>query len=157
MASTISTRFIAEFSIEGAIPLELGLTPYGRRRIVGIQGGEVVGPRLNGRVLPSGADSALVRLDGVFEHDVRMVVHTVDDALIHVTYRGRWHAQGDTLDRLLRREGGLEETEYYLRTAMFFETAANQYDWLNKIVAIGVGKPRMGTVSGIQYEVFEVL
>src|SRR5262249_34881846 len=43
----------------------LGNTPYGERRIINILGGTVEGPRLNGKVLPGGADWQVVRTDGV--------------------------------------------------------------------------------------------
>ena len=43
---------------------------------------------------------------------------------------------------------------YYFRTAAFFETAADNYVWLNGIVAVGIGH-RLPT--GPVYQVFEVL
>jgi len=52
----------------------LGQTPYGERRIIDIQGGTVEGPRLNGKVLPGGADWLLVRADGVGDLDVRGIL-----------------------------------------------------------------------------------
>jgi hypothetical protein len=55
---------------------------------------------------------------------------------------------------LLRREGQVEASAYYFRTAVFFETGAAQYLWLNRLLAIGVGTPRAG---GISYAVHEVL
>jgi hypothetical protein len=45
-------------------------------------------------------------------------------------------------------------SEYYLRTAPFFETASPTYDWLNTIVTIGVGERQ---ANGVRYEVFEIL
>ncbi len=43
---------------------------------------------------------------------------------------------------------------YYFRTAIAFETAASQYDWLNRIIAVGTGdRPPEGPI----YDVFEVL
>jgi hypothetical protein len=35
---------------------DLGDTPLGRRRIIGVTGGSFAGPRLSGRVLPGGED-----------------------------------------------------------------------------------------------------
>jgi Protein of unknown function (DUF3237) len=35
---------------------KLGDTPYGERRIINILGGTVEGPKLNGKILPGGAD-----------------------------------------------------------------------------------------------------
>ena len=48
-----------------AEPLELGHTPWGRRRVIGITGGEVDGPLLRGRVLPGGAGSSQRRKKGL--------------------------------------------------------------------------------------------
>jgi Protein of unknown function (DUF3237) len=45
-------------------------------------------------------------------------------------------------------------SEYYLRTAPFFETSSPKYGWLNKVVTIGVGERRPDSVI---YEVFEIL
>ena len=43
---------------------------------------------------------------------------------------------------------------HYLRTALVFETASPKYDWLNRIVGVGVGRrePEFAV-----YDVFEVL
>ena len=48
----------------------------------------------------------------------------------------------------------MELSEYYLRTAPFFETGAERYGWLNTIVAVGVGQR---IPNGATYDVFEVL
>ncbi len=37
-------------------PLELGITPRGRRRIVNVTGGTARGEKLNGTILPGGED-----------------------------------------------------------------------------------------------------
>jgi hypothetical protein len=44
--------------------------------------------------------------------------------------------------------------EYYLRNAMFFETGAEKYDWLNRIIGVGIGRR---TPQAAIYEVYEVL
>src|SRR5262245_56807592 len=41
----------------------LGQTPYGERRVIGILGGTVRGPRLAGRILPGGQDWQIIRSD----------------------------------------------------------------------------------------------
>jgi hypothetical protein len=45
-------------------------------------------------------------------------------------------------------------TEYYLRTAPFFETSAPSYSWLNTIVAVAVGER---LPDGVTYDVLEIL
>ena len=61
--------FRAEITLAAA--QELGETPQGRRRIIGITGGRFSGERVSGRVLPGGADWQLVRPEGVADLDAR--------------------------------------------------------------------------------------
>jgi hypothetical protein len=84
---------------------------------------------------------------------VRLLLRTDDDALILMTYRGVRHASQEVSARLARGEA-VAPTDYYLRTAPFFETSSPRYEWLNKIVSVGVGER---TADGVEYEVFEIL
>ena len=70
----------------------------------------------------SGHASPLVRPDGVFEPNAQFLLSTDDAALIHLRYRGIWHAAAPVLSRLMSREGPVDPSEYYFRTAVFFET-----------------------------------
>jgi hypothetical protein len=57
----------------------------------------------------------------------------------------------------MRRIAGGEEvdpSEYYLRNTPCFETASATYDWLNRIVAVGVGRRLPDRAA---YDVFEIL
>lgn len=150
----LATAPLLHLDIDAAPPRELGQTSRGRRRIVAVTGGSFSGPRLSGLILPDGGDLALVRPDGVFEPDARLLLETKDGALVQVSYRGLWHAPSPVLDRLLRREGPVDPAEYYFRTAVFFETGAPALLWLNRVLAIGVGIPKPG---GIEYDLHEVL
>lgn len=133
---------------------EVGVTPLGQRRIVPVSGGTFDGARLRGTVLPlAGADWLLMRSDGVFQQDVRLMLQSDDGALIGMSYRGVRHASGDVSARLARGEH-VDPSEYYLRTAPFFETAAPRYAWLNNIVSVGVGER---LPDGVIYTVFEIL
>jgi hypothetical protein len=49
---------------------------------------------------------------------------------------------------------GRYRCEYYFRVAPFFETASPKYDWLNRIVPVGVGQRGPTDVS---YTVHELL
>lgn len=153
----IETRFLVQLDIQGNTPNELGVTYRGRRRVVFLAGGTFRGPRLNGRIHPGGGDSALVRPDGVFEIDVRALMDCDDGAQIYLTYNGFWHAEPQVMDRLLRREGGLDLSEFYCRATFRFETSDPRYLWLNSVVTVGRGMPRMGTTSAMTYQVHEVL
>jgi hypothetical protein len=147
------TSPLLRMDIECAPPHELGQTSRGRRRVVTVTGGTFVGERLQGRILPGGGDLALVRPDGVFEPNAQFLLCAEDGSLIHLRYNGLWHAPAPVLERLMRREGPVDPSEYYFRTAVFFETGAEPYRWLNRLLAIGCGIPKPG---GIIYDVHEV-
>lgn len=70
-----------------------------------------------------------------------------------MTYRGVRHAPPEADARRVRGEQ-LSPSEYYLRTAPFFETSSARYAWLNKIVSVGVGERHANAVI---YEIFEIL
>jgi hypothetical protein len=131
----------------------LGKTPFGERRVAVVEGGRFEGARLKGTVLKGGSDWILLRSDGVLQLDVRMTLKTDDGAIIGMTYRGHRHGPAAVIDRLNRGET-VDASEYYFRTAPFFETAAEKYAWLNRIIAVATGhRPPAGPV----YDVFEVL
>ena len=135
-------------------PLELGDTPAGQRRIFTVSAGQFGGERLQGEVLPQGSsDLLLVRADGSAQQDVRLILRTDDGALILMTYRGVRHASPEVNARIARGEQ-VAPTDYYLRTAPFFETSSANYAWLNKIVSVAIGER---LTDGVRYEVFEVL
>ena len=48
----------------------------------------------------------------------------------------------------------VDPSEYYLRNMPNFETASATYDWLNRIVAVGVGRRLPDHAA---YDVFEIL
>lgn len=134
--------------------IEMADTPAGKRRIFSVSGGEFVGDRIRGTIMPViGSDLALVRADGAVQLDVRMLLKTDDGELVLMTYRGVRHASDEVNARIARREQ-VSASDYYLRTAPFFETSSPKYSWINKIVAVGVGDRRADSVV---YEVFEIL
>jgi Protein of unknown function (DUF3237) len=144
------------FTITMKLPpiLELGETPAGNRRIFTVSSGQFAGERLRGEVLPeASSDLLLVRADGSFQQDVRLILRTHDGALILMTYRGVRHASPEVSARIGRGEQ-VSASDYYLRTAPFFETSSPKYEWLNKIVSVAVGER---LADGVRYEVFEIL
>ena len=131
----------------------LGRTPLGDRRVGVVTGGHFEGPRLKGTVLEGGSDWILIRPDGSMQLDVRLTLKTGDGAIIGMRYGGFRHGPGDVLDRLNRGEQ-VDPSSYYFRIAPFFETSAQKYDWLNRIVGVGTGQR---LPEGPVYDVYEVL
>jgi hypothetical protein len=123
------------------------------RRVTSVFGGAFEGERLSGEVLDGGSDWQTVRDDGAVFLDVRLVLRTTDEAMIGVIYRGLRHGPADILARLDRGEE-VDPAAYYFRMSAVFETAAPKYDWLNRIIAIGVG---LRQADGPIYQLFEVL
>jgi Protein of unknown function (DUF3237) len=142
--------FKAEITL--APPQELGDTPQGRRRIIGITGGRFSGERLSGRVLPGGADWQVIRADGVADLDARYTLETADGALIYVRNRGYRHGPAAVLQKLSAGEV-VDPTLYYMRTTPSFETGDARYAWLNRIVCVASGARRP---AAVELEVFEV-
>ena len=131
----------------------VGATPNSFRRIGVVFGGSFEGERLSGEVLDGGSDWQTVRADGATTLDVRLVLKTTDGAHIGMVYRGLRHGPPDVVKRIEKGEL-VDPTSYYFRIAPLFETAVTKYDWLNRIVAIGIGHRRS---DGPIYSVFEVL
>jgi hypothetical protein len=116
-------------------------------------GGSAEGPRLKGRLLPSGADWLLVDSDGIGHLDVRGTLETDDGAHIYVHYHGILEINEKVLAAL---EKG-EETDFgdtYFMTSPRFETGDPRYKWLNRIVAVAEGRvlPR-----AVEYKVYQLV
>jgi hypothetical protein len=138
---------------ELADALELGDTPYGRRRIINILGGRVEGAKLKGRILPGGADWQIIRTDGVADLRARYTIETDAGARILVASDGLRRGPPEVMARLARGER-VDPALYYFRTAMRFETAAPEVSWLNGILALGRGARE---ARAVEIEVYEVL
>ncbi len=133
--------------------LIIGATPGAYRRIGVVPGGSFAGERLSGEVLDGGSDWQTVRGDGATTLDVRLALKTTDGALIDMRYQGVRHGPPEVIERIEKGEV-VDPTSYYFRIAPLFETAAAQYDWINRIVAVGIGHRQ---ADGPIYSVFEVL
>jgi Protein of unknown function (DUF3237) len=104
---------------------DIGPTPLGTLSIFPVTGGTFDGERLRGKVLPGGGDWVTQRADGVFELDLRVTLETDDGALIYMTF-----------------SGVRDDAHSYFRTLPRFETAAPKYEFLNRLLAVGIGEIR---------------
>jgi hypothetical protein len=146
------TEFLYEITMDVDVE-DLGVTPAGRRRIVSVKGGTFEGPKLRGTVLPGGGDWLVERADGVRTLDVRITLRTEDGHLIYAHYPGLFHSPPDVAQRFTQGEL-VDPSEYYFRTAPLFETASAKYAWLNRILAVGIGRRMPGQVA---YTVYAIL
>lgn len=113
--------FLAELTVHTGEPIDAGPTPLGHRRVIPITGGTVTG-RIQGDVLPLGADWNLVRADGSASVDARYLVRTHDGAVLTVTNTG-----------VLTSSGSL--------TSPRIEAAEGPYRWLNDAPLVGTLVP----------------
>jgi hypothetical protein len=130
----------------------VGETPNGFRRIGVVPGGTFEGERLSGEVV-SGNDWQSVRTDSCIKLDVRLLLRTTDGALIVMTYTCLRAGPSSVIEKLDKGEA-VDPSTYYFRMTPIFETAAPQYDWINRIIAVGVGQR---FPDGPLYSIFEVL
>ena len=152
MTSLVGQLPIFTVKAELAPMLSLGHTPYGERRVVGITGGTVQGPKLTGRILPGGADWQIIRKDGAADIQARYIIETDSGARIVVNSVGLRHGPPEVLERLARGDK-VDPAQYYFRTVMRFETGDAGLDWLNRILALARGQREAHSVRLDVYEV----
>ncbi len=134
-------------------PLDLGGTAQGRRRVAPLAGGTFTGPELSGNLVPgASADWQTILPDGTTLGDIRYTLRTDTGDLLYVQSRSVRHGSADVLARLGRGED-VDPSEYIFRTATQITTGADDLDWLNKGVFIGVGGRQP---AGVVYEVYLV-
>lgn len=148
----LNTEPLFDLQLEVGPPWDLRKPDGTGRYIFHVTGGSFTGARLRGRVLPASGDWVRVEA-GYARVDVRLLLECDDGALIYMTYQGV-HTLGDKHRAQLAAGQPLDPDSYYFRTAPMFETAAPAYEWLNAVVAIGLGKR---TAAHVEYEVLELL
>ena len=149
----ISPEPIFSVRCELANILDVGMAPFGHRRVVNILGGPVSGPKLSGRVLPGGADWQIVAANGCIDLHARYTLESDAGALIQVESKGMRCASPDVLARLARGED-VDPSLYYFRTVMRFETAHPTTEWMNRILAFARGAREK---NAVKLDVYEVL
>ena len=131
-------------------PEIIGETPEGIRVNFYVNGGEITGTRLNGKVLPVGGDWLTLRRDGVGILDVRATIETDDGALIYVAYTGILETGEDGYQRFL--EGDLSKSPA-IRGASRFLTAHSDYLWLNRLQCVNIGEANLEDYF-VNYDLF---
>ena len=141
----------SEFLMDWVLDVAPGVAA-GTHNIVGVTGGTFKGPKLNGRVMGPAADWTTRRADGAVILDVRIILETDDMERIYTTYRGvNYSAPAQQPAAGAPQQNA---TPAYWRVTPVFETNAAKYDWLNRIVAVGVRYVVPGKVA---YHVYQIL
>jgi hypothetical protein len=129
------------FAAEGklAVPLQIGATYEGQRRIIPILDGSFEGPRIKGSFVSIGAaDWQYTRGDGVTQAEATYAIQTHDGVIIQVQNYGLRHGSAEVMQRLAAG-ADVDPAEYYFRTNPRFKAPEGKYDWLNKSIFVASG------------------
>jgi hypothetical protein len=136
---------VATLTVFVSQPIEagvvMGLNSRGKRRIIPITGGTVSG-KLNGRVLPGGADFQLVVSETCADLDARYMLQLDDPAWAgaHVFVQNHAVRRGSAEDiaKLVRGEP-VDPAAIYFRCAPSFEVSHPALAWMTESLFIGTG------------------
>ena len=143
---------IADLDVIVGSPVEVGETPAGMRRVIPILGGKVSGPKIEGHILPGGADFQIVRRDGVTELQARYVIECESGSKIYVENSGLRHGSPEAMERLRRGEPA-DPKLIYFRATPRFETADTSYQWLTRHIFVCDGVRHPNRVGLAFYQV----
>jgi hypothetical protein len=129
---------VFELAVDVGVPQSVGRDAAGERRCVPITGGTVTG-KIRGAVLAGGADWQVLRPDGLADLDARYMLRLDGGAQVEVWSRGLRIGPPEVMAKLARGER-VDPASYYMRTAMRFETAAADLQWLVHRLHIGIGE-----------------
>lgn len=114
----------------------------------------IVSGNIAGRVLALGGDFGTVINATTFKLDVRLVIQTLDSAMIYTTYTGYFYADEETYKLIESGKASeVDPSKYYIRINPVFETTSPKYDWLNHTIAIGTGTL---TKTGVIYKIYAI-
>jgi hypothetical protein len=142
-----------QMSADLSDPLIVPDGPVGTRRILYAKRGTFSGTKFRGELLPGGGDWVLQRQDGIAVLDIRFVLRTDDEQFIYMICQGIFDISPEIRERI-RTGSEVDPSEYYFRTAVIFETGAEKYRWLNRLLAVGVGRR---TSTGMVTDVFALV
>jgi hypothetical protein len=154
-AQELKSEFLFDLELNLDPPQAVGPVMKGTRVIFPFKDGIVKGNKINGKLLNPGADWGVIPDSTTFKVDVRTTIKTDDESLIYMTYTGYNHANAKNFAMISAGKGGeLSTSDYYFRTAVFFETSAPKYAWLNHTVAVGVG--RFSGPGKVAYRIYAI-
>ena len=129
MTPELRTQYVFTITAEIAEVTTAGDLGHGVRRIIPIIGGEVKGEKVNGKVLPFGADFQIIRPNELIDLEAKYAFETDDGAVVYVENKGIRFGPPGLLQKLKRNEP-VDPKLIYCRTSPKFETGAAQYAWL---------------------------
>ncbi|MFK7802123.1 MAG: DUF3237 domain-containing protein [Anaerolineae bacterium] len=148
----IELKHFCDLFVELSPIHELGMGRNGKRRIIPIVGGTVVGERVNGKILNVGADWQTILADGTAELVARYAFETDDGAIIEIDNFGFRHGPPEVLAAVARGEE-VDPADYYMRTQARLETGDVRYAWVNNKLFVGTGGRQKDSVKISLFEI----
>jgi hypothetical protein len=101
----------------------------GRRQLIQILSGEVIGNGFNGKVLPGGVDSQIIRPDGKCELSARYAIVLDDGETIYIENNGIRTVPDEYVNDV--KDGKfIDPSVYYFCTTPKFEVYSMKYRWM---------------------------
>jgi hypothetical protein len=125
-------------NVTAGTTIVIGPEAGGTRVALPIAGGTFWGSRLNGTFLPVGVDAGLMTAQNYFYPDGVAVLQTSDGA------------------NIIFRDQGFQTGPGFIYGAVTFQTGAEKYAWLNKVVAVSSAMFGADDSSGIALDIFMV-
>lgn len=129
---------IVDCVVQVAVPMDIGETPVGRRRIIPITSGSMNGPVLHGHVLPGGADFQLLTSATQSFIQARYILQTLEGEQIFIENTGMRVAAPEVIEQINLGQV-VDPALVYFRTTPRFETAAPRLKWMMESVFVGTG------------------
>jgi len=129
MHPELTTKYVFTITAEIAEVTTVGDLGHGVRRIIPITGGMVKGEKVNGKVLPFGADFQIIRPNELIDLEAKYAFETDDGAVVYVENKGIRFGPVELLQKLKRGEP-VDPRLIYFRTVPKFETGHENYRWL---------------------------
>jgi hypothetical protein len=118
--------------------LPIGFGPDGDRGVAFIAGGRLEGERIAATVL-GGEDWYVRRDDGSLAIDVRLTLHTDDDAFMTLAYTGELTGTPEALAALGRGEK-MRPGSYEIAIEAIIGCGHERYEWLDGAAMTGIGE-----------------
>ncbi|WP_300465160.1 DUF3237 domain-containing protein [Desulfobacula sp.] len=128
----IETGLEEVFSIKIVVgkPIFIGQDEnVGRRQLIKIISGEVMGKGFTGSVLPGGVDSQIIRPDGKCELSARYAIQLDDGAAIYIENTGIRTVPPEYVEDV-KAGNFIDPGLYYFRAVPTFEVYDEKYKWL---------------------------
>lgn len=148
---SVTTRYLCTIEAEVGPPITIARHGQMARRMVPIVGGRVSG-RIEGVILPGGADWQYVHEDGVTDVEAHYCLELEGGDVVEVHSSGVRSGAPEVLARLFAGEPVRPE-EYYFRTGIKMQTSAPRYQWLTRFLALGIAAR---SPDGVYIRLFQV-